>query len=174
MVSKMNRVTFIQLLFYFCLDLAIGCMLCYICYYAFIIKKYFICSICFLSLTIMCTLMFKICLSPFWKHFKPIKFKDMDIISANISKMESKVILADRGADVYRIIAYYSKNNNTYIFKDEFYYNDKKFAKRIKMIIENEELPQIHIMVEKNNINKYKIKSCEYIVDLSRNFPLIY
>ena len=174
MVYKMNRVTFMQLLFYFFLDVLIGYMFCYIFYNAIIIKNYLISIIAVLGLILMCILLFKICLLPFWKHFKPVKFRKMEVISANLSRTESGVVLADRGADVYRIVAYYYTDSTTFIFKDEFYYNDSKVAKRIKRIIKNEELPKINIMVEKNNLNKYKMKSCEYIVDLNQSFPLNY
>lgn len=95
----------------------------------------------------------------------------MDIISATVSKLDSEILLGYQGTDTYRIVAYYNKHNTTYIFKDEFCYNDQFFARRIKKIIENEELPKINIIVEKNNMKKYKMKSCEYVFNLKYDFP---
>lgn len=170
MVSKMNLVTFMELFFCFFCEMVIGCMLCHLFYLSIQLKKYLFSSICIIGLMIMCVLIFKICLFPFWKHFKPVNFIDRDIISATVNKKESEVILGNRGPDIYRIVAYYNEHSTTYIFKDVFYYNDRLFAKCIKKIIENEELPQINIVIEKNNMKKYKMKSCEYIYNLKYDF----
>ena len=170
MVSKMNRVTFMWELFYFFYEMIILCMLCLLFYLSIQLKKYLFCSICIIGFVIMCVLLFKICLFPFWKHFKPVKFMDRDIITATVNKKESEVILGIRGPDIYRIVAYYNAQGTTYIFEDEFYYNDRLFAQRIKKIIENEELPPINIVIEKNNMKKYKMKSCEYIFNLKYDF----
>lgn len=134
-------------------------------------KKYLLCAICLLGLSAICFLIYKMFCIPFWLHFKPIKFNEIDIISGKISSIESKVIIAARGADVYKIVAYFYANNSTYVFKDEFYYNDSLFASRIKKIMENEELPDILILIEKDNIKKYKMKGCEYVIDLKYKFP---
>ncbi len=42
------------------------------------------------------------------------------------------------------------------------------------MIIENEDLPPISIVIEKNNRKKYKMKSCEYIINLKNDFFWIF
>ena len=171
MVSKMKRVTFIELLYNFLILIICEGLLCSLCYHSIQLRKYLACSICILGLISNCFLIFKMCLFPFWQHFKPVRFIDREYISATVSKKESNAFLAGRGSDTYRIVAYYTEHNTTYIFRDEFYYGDRLFAQRIKNIIENEDLPKIDVIVEKGNMKKYKMKSCEYIVNLKYDFP---
>lgn len=170
MVSKMNRVTIFQLLFYLGIEGFLVYMIYLLFYEASLLKNYFICISCFVTLIALCVIMYKIIIYPFWIHFKLIKFEEVDIIYAKIDKLETKVVLADRGADIYKIVAYYNDDGTTYVFKDVFYYNDPLFAKRINKIIEHENLPEIDILIERSNKRKYKIKGCEYFVNLKYMF----
>ena len=159
------------MLLYFCGEIVLGCMCCLLLYYSMQFKVNLFSSICIFVGIVICILIFKMYLFPFWKHLKPVNFVDSDLIFATISKLDSRVFLTTTGTATYRIVAYYNKDNTTYVFKDEFYYNDSFFAKGIKNIIENEDIPKIDVIIEKGNMKKYKMKSCEYIVNLKYDFP---
>ncbi len=172
MVYKMNRITVIQLIIYLLWGILILAIISSVLYESLKISKYFISILCICFIPIMILLLYKMCFKPFYIHFCLKNINDIEIITAEINKDESQILIpVNRSAELYKISTTYYDNGEIYVFEDMFFYNDHSYAKCIKRIFENEKLPPITVFVEKNNRRRYKMKSCEYISELKQLFP---
>lgn len=87
-------------------------------------------------------------------------------IKAVVDKMEFNVT-SDRIMEVCNLVAYYTKDEETYIFKDDIWY----FGPNISMALlnlkkEGRLLSQINILVDPHNYKKYIILKYNYLYNL--------